>query len=191
MQEYQAHVAAVVMDAEQDLRQRLARAKGFDDVEQTARGVADKVAREFLQGLLEGADEALRQEQPAGWQVVAVKERTLVTTVGALRLKRRLYRDEKGKARILLDEELGLPARMRVSPRMQRLAVSLCTQMPFAAAAQTLSELLPSAPKAVTLHRLLGQMGERREVESEELRRRIFAYGEIVKGERQLKSSFH
>ena len=116
MQQYQAHVATVVMEAEQELRQRLARAKGFDDVEQAARGVADKVTRELLQRLLEGADEALHQERPAGWQVVAIKERTLVTTVGALRLKRRLYRDERGKARMLLDEELGLPARMRVSP---------------------------------------------------------------------------
>ncbi len=190
MQEYQAHVAAVVMEAEQELRQHLGRAKGFDDVEQAARGVADKVARELLQRLLEGADEALNEERPAGWQVVAIKERTLVTTLGALRLRRRLYRDAKGKARMLLDEELGLPARMRVSPRLQRLGVSMCSQMPFATAAKTLSDLLPSAPKAVTLHRLLGQMGERREVESEELRRRIFEYGEIVKGERQLSRLF-
>ena len=125
MQEYQAHVAAVVMDAEQDLRQRLARAKGLDDVEQAARGVADKVARELLQHLLEGAegaDEALSQERPARWRVVSIEERTLVSTVGGLRLKRRLYHDEKGKQRMLLDEELGLPARMRVSPRLQRLA---------------------------------------------------------------------
>jgi hypothetical protein len=178
------------MDAEQDLRQRLARARGFDDVEQAARGVADKVARELLQGLLEGAEEALSQERPASWRVVATKERTLVTTVGALRLKRRLYRDEKGKPRMLLDEELGLPARVRVSPRLQGLAVSLCSQMPFASAAKALSDLLPSAPKAVTLHRLLGQIGERRQAEGEELRQRVFEHGEIVRGERKLSRLF-
>lgn len=77
-----------------------------------------------------------------------------------------------------------------MSPRLQRLAVSLSSQMPFASAAKTLIDLLPSAPKLVTLHRLLGQMGERREAESEELRRRIFESGEIVKGERQLSRLF-
>jgi Uncharacterised protein family (UPF0236) len=190
MQQYQAHVAAVIIEADQELRRGLARAHGFDDVEEAARAVSDRVARELLRGLLKGADEELSAQKPAGWRIVASKERTLVTTVGPLKFERRLYRDEKGKPHLLLDEELNLPARIRVSPRLQEVAIGLCSQVPFEAAAKTLNQLLPSAPKAVTLHRLLGQLGERRQAEGEELRKQVFEHGEIVRGERKLSRLF-
>jgi hypothetical protein len=59
---------------------------------------------------LKELDEALLGQRPADWRVVGFRERTLVARFGEVRFRRRLYRDEHGCYRFLLDEYLGLPA---------------------------------------------------------------------------------
>ena len=72
-------------------------------------------------------------------------ERTLVTSRGELRLKRRMYRDrETGACHIPLDELLGLGARERLSPKVRMHLVSLATQMSYHRAAQVLEQFMPS-----------------------------------------------
>jgi len=190
VQEYQARVAALLIEAEADLRRRLRTAGDLDDLEAAARGTADRLAADLVEMLVEQADQVLQQGRPRGWRVIGQRVRTVVSTVGPLRLRRTLYRDGKGRARFLLDEELKLAPKVRTTPRLQAIAVELCSRMPFRVAADTLLKLLPSAPRPVTLHRLVAQVGDRRRQEGEALRRQVFEQGIACAGERRVARLF-
>lgn len=190
MQQYQAHVQALLVEAEADLRRRLRTVGDLDGIEAAARGMADQLARRLVEELLSGADHALQQIIPSRWRLVGNRERTLMSTVGPLRLRRRLYRDPKGHARLPLDEELGLAPRARVTPHFQEVAVELCSRVPFGAASHLLRKILPATPSRVTLHRLLGQVGQQRQAQGERLRRRVFDEGDPGAGERRVTRLF-
>src|SRR5437870_10870393 len=91
MQGYQARVAALLVETELELRQRLQSATDLDGIEAAAKGVADGFARRLVEDLLAGADEVVAKSLPRGWRLVGFR-----STVGPLRLQRRLYRDRKG-----------------------------------------------------------------------------------------------
>jgi len=190
MQQYQGRVGALLVEAEAELRRRLRTVGDLDGIEVAARGVADQLARGLVQELLEGADHALRTMLPRSWRLIGARERTVVSTVGALRIRRRLYRDPTGQARLPLDEELGLAPRVRVTPHFQEVAVELCSRVPFGAAASLLRKILPATPSRVTLHRCLAQVGQQRQQQGERLRRRVFDEGEPGPGQRCVSRLF-
>ncbi len=143
MQQYQSHVAALVVETERELRQRLRSVGDLDGIEAAARSVADGVARQLVEDLLADADRVVAEGLPRGWRLVGFRTRSLLSTVGPLRLTRRLYRDAKGRARLPLDEELGLAPQVRATARLQEIAVELCSRVPFRVAAGLLRQVLP------------------------------------------------
>src|SRR2546425_6265965 len=159
MQGYQARVAALLVETELELRQRLRSATDLDGIEAAAKGVADGFARRLVEDLLAGADEVVAKSLPRGWRLVGFRTRNLLSTVGPLRLKRRLYRDRNGRARLPLDEELGLAPQVRATARMQEVAVELCSRVPFRGAAGLLRQVLPAGTSPGPLHRLGGEEG--------------------------------
>jgi len=160
MQGYQARVAALLVETQLELRQRLRSARDLDGIEAAAKGVADAFARRLVEDLLAGADEVVAKSLPRRWRVVGFRTRNLLSTVGPLRLKRRLYRDHKGRARLPLDEELGIAPQVRATARLQEVAVELCSRVPFRVAADLLRKVLPAGPSPVALHRLVAKVGE-------------------------------
>src|SRR3989454_3307138 len=190
MQQYQAHVAALVVETELELRQRLRSVGDLDGIEAAARSVADGLARRLVEELLADADRVVAHGLPRGWRLVGFRTRTLLSTVGPLRLKRRLYRDAKGRARLPLDEELGLAPQVRATARLQEIAVELCSRVPFRVAAGLLRKVLPAAPSPVALHRLVATVGDRRQRETDRLRQQVFAQGEPGRGERRVRRLF-
>lgn len=190
MQGYQARVAALLVETELELRQRLRSATDLDGIEAAAKGVADGFARRLVEDLLAGADEVVAKSLPRSWRVVGFRTRNLLSTVGPLRLKRRLYRDSKGRARLPLDEELGLAPQVRATARMQEVAVELCSRVPFRVAAGLLRKVLPAGPSPVALHRLVAKVGDRRQQETERLRHQVFEQGDPGSGERRVNRLF-
>lgn len=78
------------------------------------------------------------------WEVVGFWTRTAISTFGEFHFKRRLYRNKKtGETKFFLDELLGWPARVRITPRLKELAVKLSTELSFNRAAEILSYLFP------------------------------------------------
>lgn len=190
MKEYQAHVTALLVESELELRQRLRSVNDLDGIETAARSVADGFARRLVEELLAGADQVVSQGIPRSWRLVGFRTRNVLSTVGPLRFKRRLYRDAKGQARFPLDEELGLAPQVRATARLQELAVELCSRVPFRVAAGVLRRVLPAAPSPAALHRLVARVGDRRQRETAELRRQVFDQGEPGRGERQVARLF-
>jgi Uncharacterised protein family (UPF0236) len=101
----------------------------------------------LLEGLLRLADGELAQRRPKGWRMVGNRTRNFASTVGPVTVDRRFYRDEAGRGRFLLDEELGLAPRLQLTPKLARVGVELSSKVPFRVAAEVLAEFLPSAPK--------------------------------------------
>lgn len=84
---------------------------------------------------LEALDEALYERRPGNWAVVGFRKRTVVTRFGEVCIRRRLYRDERGKYHPLLDEHLGLKARQAAAPEMQAICTIMGSEMSFRTAA--------------------------------------------------------
>ncbi len=89
---------------------------------------AQRAVREWL----EQADAWLLEVKPAGWSVVGKRQRTWVTRFGEVTFERRLYQDEGGRYRFLLDEVLDLPAYQEASPEVMEAVVHLTTGVAFA-----------------------------------------------------------
>ena len=109
---------------------------------------------------LDGLEDALFQQRPAGWEVVGFRERMLVTRFGEVHIRRRLYRDESGSYHFLLDEHLGLKAYQAATPEMQAMCTVLCGEMSFRKAADILEEWLAGLLSHSTCWRLLQRTGQ-------------------------------
>src|SRR2546428_12170933 len=147
MQGYQARVAALLVETELELRQRLRSATDLDGIEAAAKGVADGFARRLVEDLLAGADEVGAKRLPRGWRLVGFRDRNLLSTVGPVRLKRRLDRDRNGRARLPLDEEVGLAPQVRATARMQEVAVELCRRRPVSGGPGAVPTHLPGGAR--------------------------------------------
>ena len=110
--------------------------------------------------VLEEADAVLMRERGAGLMVVGFRERRVVTLFGDVRIKRRLYRDNMGKGRYLLDGAMGLEKRSPLSAGMRELSALLGSYMTFGKCEKLLRMVLPTGVSHTTVHRQVGRMTE-------------------------------
>jgi hypothetical protein len=113
-------------------------------------------AAEYLAAL----DEALYEERPGDWRVVGFRERTVVTRFGEVRIRRRLYRDKRGKYHTMLDEYVGLKAHQAATPEMQAICSKMGSEMSFRTAAGVLVQWQAGLLSCSTCWRLLQRTGE-------------------------------
>jgi hypothetical protein len=102
-------------------------------------------ARELAQLLLAALEAWLHLARPAGYAVEGWRARTLVTRMGEVRVRRRLYRAPDGGAHFLLDAHLGWTPRQVATPSVLALLVDWATEVPFAAAARKLAQATAGA----------------------------------------------
>jgi hypothetical protein len=152
------------------------------------RRVCAQACREAL-GYLEELEEVLFGQRPAGWAVVGFRGRTLVTRFGEVSFRRRLYRDESGRYRFLLDEYLGLRAHQVATPEMQAICTSLGSDMSFRKAANTLARCLASVLSPSSCWRLLQRTGKAAASAETEAVEAVFERGEALPqvGEREVE----
>jgi Uncharacterised protein family (UPF0236) len=183
---YQPRIAALVAEVLSQFARRLAEVEDLAQLEHLVRELGLRIARGVAEVVLEGLDQLLSQQRPAGWRVKDVRPRTLESTVGTLHLKRRRYRDAEGSWRYPLDEALKLAPQAQVTPELQRLMVEVSSQLPFEAASRLLHELMPTAPARSTLHRHLGRVGEACHQADERQRQEVFVAGKVPAGKRKV-----
>jgi|GEM_PF-545315 hypothetical protein len=132
------------------------------------REIFRKVAETFCQtigALLEYIDEALaRSLKRAGWEIVCIEERTIITSLGVITYKRRYYKKRLASGAVvyvyLLDELLGLNRVGRISPRLIELGVALATEMSYRKAQEALEEILGVSISHETIRQYVIQTGE-------------------------------
>ncbi len=87
-----------------------------------------------------------------------LKWRRIITVFGDVRIKRRLYRDGKGKRRFLLDEKMGLDKGCQVSTKVKELATFISSHFPFQRYEEIVRAILPSGISHTSIHRLVGKV---------------------------------
>ncbi len=139
---------------------------------------ACRQAQQAAQAWLEEADAWLLRHKPKGWRVVGLRRRTLVTRFGEVTFRRRLYRDEAGRYRFLLDEVLGLPMYQAASAEVMEAVVMLVRGVAFAQAAAILAQLTAGVLSGSTVWRVVQRVGQRvQEAEGAEVER-VFGQGQ-------------
>lgn len=162
--------------------------KDFKALEQLVWKVVAERAREEMKVLLEAIDEHLMRHRPPGLRHCGLKRRVVETLFGPVEIARRRYIEVlptgERRWRYLLDEALGLPPEVRVSPGVQDRAVQLALAVPYREAARRLKETSPDGkgPSHGTIHRWACALGGRRlEVEEAKVRE-LFEEGVIPEG---------
>jgi len=161
------------------------------ELEERIQRLVQEAALKLFRAALEEIDQALAaQRDIRKYESIGLRGRTLITSFGEFKLKRRLYRDtETGSYCFLLDEALGLTERQRLSPRMAELAIELGTEMPFRRAQRILSYLVPGI-SAMTIWSRVQESG-RRAAEHNALRRTaVFERGVVPAGSKEIRTLF-
>ncbi len=140
---------------------------------------------------LEEIDEKLFLHHPVSWKVIGFRERNLVARFGEIRIKRRLYRDERGDYHFLLDEHLGFLPYQLATPDLQVCIVELCAQGTFRPSEQTLENLTAGVLSLPTVYRLVEKTASRAIEKEAADYEAVFERGDLpLEGERQVPILF-
>ena len=150
------------------------------EIEEDAQEIGAEIGQEVLKNGIEELDQQIAQEVSKGWRNVGTEERWLMSSVGELRYKRRIYLDEQKQRRKPVDELLGLEGKGRMSRRVREMGSYLASEGTYRRAANELSWLLKTPVSHSAVQRMVWQTGERIVAGEEAERRRIFENGESV-----------
>lgn len=137
--------------------------KTLDDLERWDERVYKVVcdtASGTCSAVLESLDTELARARDRKLKIIGRRKRTVMTKFGSVTINRRLYRDENGNHRFLLDETLGLKPKTLASPTLEHTAIRLASLMPFRQAALLLEETSGGVLSHQMIHRILQARGE-------------------------------
>lgn len=146
-------------------------------------------ARRRAEAYFEEKEEAMYEVRPAGWEVEGFRSRCLVTRFGEVHFKRRLYTDEQGRGRFLLDEYLGLPQKQLATGSVMEAVLTLSGEIGFNKASQQLSKLTAGVLSTATVWRLKERVAQAALATAESEGKAVYARGEqpYEEGEREVE----
>jgi hypothetical protein len=163
---------------------KIERRAKIEELEESIQGIIIETGQQTLgMGILE-IDERMAKRVPQGWRNVGTEERWMVSSVGAIRYKRRVYLDENKQRRKPMDEILGIERYGRVSERVQEMGASLACMGTYRLAADQLSWLIKTPISHSSVQRMVWETGNRIADGEEAERRRIFEHGGQVEAGR-------
>jgi hypothetical protein len=175
MTEKSVPISITIRVSEQELK--IEKEIRMEEIEGTIQGIVlEAGARMFGMGIKE-IDDRIAAKVPSGWQNVGTEERWIVSSIGPLRYRRRIYLDEKRQRRKPLDEILGIERYGRVSERIQEMGSSLACMGTYRLAASQLSWLIKTPISHSAVQRMAWTIGNRIADGEEAERRRIFESG--------------
>ena len=160
--------------------QKIEREMKIEEMEETIQGIAIEIGQEALGMGIREVDERIVERIPKGWRNVGTEERWLVSSLGAMRYKRRIYLDESHKRRKPVDELLGIERYGRMSGRVQEIGASLACTGTYRLAANQLSWLIKTPISHSAIQRMAWAIGNRIADGEEAERARVFEYGEQI-----------
>lgn len=135
--------------------------------------------REIAGQLLGLLDDALYERHDPGWQVDSYRTRVVLTRMGPVSVRRRLYRVPGGKRRrFLLDEAMGWTRGRVLGPSLQTIVLKLVAVMPYRKAVDLLGQLVSQSVGRMTLHRLVQVLGGQVDLEQEATRAAVYEQGQ-------------
>jgi hypothetical protein len=150
---------------------------GIGELEESIQGIMMEAGQQVLGMGIKAIDDRLAEKLPKGWRNVGTEERWIVSSIGALRYRRRVYLDENKQRRKPLDEILRVERYGRVSERVQEMGSSLACMGTYRLAASQLSWLIKTPISHSAVQRMVWTTGNRIADGEEAERRRIFESG--------------
>jgi len=177
----------IVLKLEKGILEAARESRDFEELEEKVQRLIQEATRIMLGNLLTTIDdEMLADKEKEELKVVGNRTRGIITTVGEIKIKRRLYEDkETNKYHFMLDEALGIEKGKRVSKRMEKLMLELGTEMSFRRAAKILQYLVPGISHQ-KIWEEVQKAGEKASREVEEKREAIFEDGEVPVGRKKI-----
>jgi hypothetical protein len=110
----------------------------IDAVEESVHSLATGLGQQMLQGVIHVLDDRIARDVPAAWRNGGTEKRWMVSSLGAVRYKRRVYQDEQRRRRKPIDDLLGLPPYVRMSGWVQEMGASLACSGTYRLAAPSI-----------------------------------------------------
>jgi len=150
---------------------------GIGNMEEAIQGIMLEAGQQAFGMGIKAIDDRIAEQLPRGWQNVGTEERWIVSSIGALRYRRRVYLDENKQRRKPLDEILRVERYGRVSERVQEMGSSLACMGTYRLAASQLSWLIKTPISHSAVQRMVWTTGNRIADGEEAERRRVFESG--------------
>ena len=163
---------------------KIERKAKIEELEETVQGISVETGQQLFGMGIQAIDERFARRMPQGWRNVGTEERWLVSSVGAMRYKRRVYVDENKCRRKPVDEILGVGRYERMSERVQEMGASLACKGTYRIAADQLSWLVKAPISHSSVQRMVWETGNRIADGEEAERRRVFEHGGAVEAGR-------
>ena len=161
------------------LNPRLIEVKMDAKIDESFRQEMQVLEQELFGIIIEVADERLWKTIAQDWINVGREKRQLVTSVGWVPFKRRVFIDEAGKRRKPLDEMLAIEPKGHYSQSVAQKASYLVSELPYRKTSPVLSWLVGTEISHSTIGRLMLKVGQILDAEEEEERNRVFEHGEV------------
>lgn len=153
-----------------------------EELEEVIKAMTQEMGQQVLLGVIWSLDERFAKSLPAGWRNVGTEERRMVSSLGYIWYKRRIYQDEQNQRRKPVDEMLGLQRYGRISGRVQEMGSYLACKATYRHAADQLSWMIKTPISHSSLQRMVWSVGNRIADGEEAERQRIFESGGEVEG---------
>ncbi len=153
----------------------------YSDIEDTIQGLVIEIGQRVIQASIQDLDNRMVAAVPKTWQNAGTEERSLTSSLGVVRYKRRVYLDENRKRRKPVDEVLGLRRSGRMSIRVQEMGSYLACNGTYRQAAYQLSWLIKTPISHSAIQRMAWNIGSRIADGEEAQRKRVFENGEQQK----------
>lgn len=146
-------------------------------IEESVHTLGLAVGQAIFHGVIGELDNRIAKNKPTEWRNMGTEKRWVVSSLGAMQYKRRVYLDEKGKRIKPVDEWLGLRRYGRMSGRVQEMGASLVSSGTYRLAANQLSYLARTPISHSAIQRMAWLVGNQIADSEEAERRRIFEQG--------------
>jgi len=118
-----------------------------------------EVIREAITGGLEAIDDQIREREAKSWKNLGREKHRVITAVGEVEIKRRVYRDGAGNRRKPLDEMMGLDRYQRETNVVRMMGAWLATQNSYRDAADELSYMVKNRITHSKIQRMVWAIG--------------------------------
>ncbi|MHB0987486.1 MAG: UPF0236 family transposase-like protein [Bellilinea sp.] len=149
----------------------------LSDLEEAIQNLTTEMGQQVIKASIQAIDDRLVTEVPRTWRNVGTEERWIISSVGTVKYKRRIYLDEAKRRRKPVDELLGIERYSRMSGRVQEMGSYLASAGTYRRAANQISWLVKTHVSQSAIQRMVWAVGNRIVDGEEAERKRIFEAG--------------
>lgn len=149
----------------------------WDSFDRSVRDLVHVLVEVIVGAVVSCKDDELAASRPASWRSRGKEERWLLSAVGKILIRRRVFRDEEGKRHKPLDDAMHLVPYQRVTRYVTGLGAYLASEETYRVAAEALGEVVQEKVSRHCIQRSVWQMGMELQRQEEDEREAVFARG--------------